>query len=270
MPWCTANAESDSLRVVDLLQRGCALEKGANLMLWYGKEFIGTPYKAQTLEINSTEQLVVNLQAMDCTTFVETVAALTLTTREGSTSFADFRKNLQRLRYHLGLQDGYASRNHYFQWWIESNAQMGLVEEIRPTVNTSPMTLHLNYMSRHTNAYPMLKDNPKAQCLISEHEKTSSNHTVFYLPKSEVGKDSKTLGFIESGDILVITTSKGGLDCSHLGIAVWGRDGKLHLLNASQIRKKVVVEPHTLFDYMQQHPTQTGIRIVRLLANKVK
>ena len=83
MPWCTANAESDSLRVVDLLQRGCALEKGANLMLWYGKEFIGTPYKAQTLEINSTEQLVVNLQAMDCTTFVETVAALTLTTREG-------------------------------------------------------------------------------------------------------------------------------------------------------------------------------------------
>lgn len=270
MPWCIANAESDSLRVVDLLQRGCALEKDANLMLWYGKEFIGTPYKAKTLEINPTEQLVVNLRAMDCTTFVETVSALTLTTREGSTSFADFKKNLQRIRYHLGQIDGYASRNHYFQWWIESNAQMGLVQEIRPTANALPMTLHLNYMSRHVNAYPMVKDDHAAQRLISEHEKTSSNHTVYYLPKSEVGKDAKTLGFIESGDILVITTSKEGLDCSHLGIAVWGRDGKLHLLNASQIRKKVVVEPLTLFDYMHQHPTQTGIRIVRLRANKVK
>lgn len=270
MPWCIAEAESDSLRVVDLLQRGCALEKGANLMLWYGKEFIGTPYKAQTLEINPTEELVVNLRAMDCTTFVETVAALTLTTREGSTSFADFRKNLQRLRYHLGLLDGYASRNHYFQWWIESNRLMGLVEEIRPTFGARPMTLHLNYMSRHVNSYPMLKDDLAAQRLISEHEKASSNRKVYYLPKSEVGKDAKTLGFIESGDILVITTSKEGLDCSHIGIAVWGRDGKLHLLNASQIRKKVVVEPLTLYDYMQQHPSQTGIRIIRLRANKVK
>lgn len=270
MPWCIANAESDSLRIVDLLQRGCALEKDANLMLWYGKEFIGTPYKAQTLEINPTEQLVVNLRTMDCTTFVETVAALTLTTREGSTSFADYKKNLQRIRYHLGQIDGYASRNHYFQWWIESNKQMGLIQEIQPTENARPMTLHLNYMSRHVNVYPMLKDDRAAQRLICEHEKKSSNHTVYYLPKSEVGKDAKSLGFIESGDILVITTSKVGLDCSHLGIAVWGRDGKLHLLNASQIRKKVVVEPLTLFDYMQQHPTQTGIRIVRLRANKVK
>ena len=108
----------------------------------------------------------------------------------------------------------------------------------------------------------MLKDNPKAQCLISEHEKTSSNHTVFYLPKSEVGKDSKTLGFIESGDILVITTSKGGLDCSHLGIAVWHGDG-LHLLNASAIRHRVVEEPKLFRTYMMEHPTFTGIRVVR-------
>ena len=266
--WCTVKAEGDSLRVVNLLQRGGALEPSANLMLWYGKEFVGTPYKAQALEINPKESLVVNLREMDCTTFVETVAALTLTTREKSASYDAFRKNLQRIRYRLGQLDGYASRNHYFQWWIESNSEMGLVKEIMPSTGARTMTLHLHHMSRHIGSYPMLKDDPLAQRLIAAHERESSGKKVRYLPKSEVGKDSKTLGFIESGDILVITTSKDGLDCSHIGIAVWGRDGKLHLLNASQIHKKVVVEPMTLFAYMQRHPTQTGIRIVRLLANQ--
>lgn len=254
--------------MVNLLQRGGALEPSANLMLWYGKEFVGTPYKAQTLEINPKESLIVNLREMDCTTFVETVAALTLTTREKSVSYDAFKKNLQRIRYRLGQLDGYASRNHYFQWWIESNSEMGLVKEIVPSTGARTMTLHLHYMSRHAGSYPMLKDDPVAQRLIAAHERESSGKKVRYLPKSEVGKDSKTLGFIESGDILIITTSKDGLDCSHIGIAVWGRDGRLHLLNASQIHKKVMVEPMTLFAYMQRHPTQTGIRIVRLLANQ--
>ena len=42
------------------------------------------------------------------------------------------------------------------------------------------------------------------------------------------------------------------------------KDGKLHLLNASSIHKKVVLEPMTLYDYMQEHSSQTGIRIIRL------
>ena len=68
---------------------------------------------------------------------------------------------------------------------------------------------------------------------------------------------------IHDGDIIAITTSKAGLDTSHIGIAVWHKDG-LHMLNASQIHKKVVEEPMTLYQYMQKHPSQTGIRIVRV------
>lgn len=263
MPLCTAEAAgNDSLRVADLLRRGGALEKSTNLMLWYGKELLGTPYVAKTLEVNPTEELVVNMREMDCTTFVETVAALTLTTQERSTSYDEFRKNLTRLRYRMGHIDGYASRNHYFQWWIESNRDMGLVREITPTEGAETMTLALHYMTQHAKDYPMLKGQEAEH--IARHERETSGTMVTFLPKDRVGADSKTLGYIESGDIIVITTSKDGLDCSHIGIAVWGRDGKLHLLNASQIHRKVVVEPMTLYNYMQRHKTQTGIRIVRI------
>ena len=59
-------------------------------------------------------------------------------------------------------------------------------------------------------------------------------------------------------------TRKKGLDTSHLGFAVW-KEGRLHLLNASSIHKKVVLEPMTLRQYMQKHPSQLGVRVVRVI-----
>jgi hypothetical protein len=68
---------------------------------------------------------------------------------------------------------------------------------------------------------------------------------------------------IHDGDIIAITCNKKGLDIAHLGFAVWKKNG-LHLLNASQLRKKVVEEPMTLYRYLQKHPSHTGIRIIRI------
>lgn len=36
-----------------------------------GKSFLGTDYVAHTLEVGDTEQLVINLTGLDCTTFLE-------------------------------------------------------------------------------------------------------------------------------------------------------------------------------------------------------
>ena len=95
-----------------------------------------------------------------------------------------------------------------------------------------------------------------------------NGQTVHYVPRRLLSRSRHQLAAIEDGDILAIVTKKEGLDVSHLGFAVWGRDGKLHLLNASQINKKVVLEPMTLAEYMQKHPTQLGVRVVRLKTGK--
>ena len=52
-----AVAQSDSVRVVRLLEKG-RQEAKAPVHLWYARQLIGTPYVAQTLEVNPTEQLV--------------------------------------------------------------------------------------------------------------------------------------------------------------------------------------------------------------------
>ena len=260
-----AIAQSDSVRVERLLEQGHK-EATAPLHLWYAQQLIGTPYVGQTLEVNETEQLVVNLRQLDCTTFVETAIALALTQRQGSTKYADYQQNLTRIRYRNGLLNGYPSRNHYFTQWIDSNERLGYIEEKEiPTGLSAPQTLDLHYMSQHPDRYPMLRNDADAQALIRQYEQECEGRVVHYVPHSKLnGSKTGNLSFIQDGDILAIVTKKDGLDTSHIGFAVWGRDSRLHLLNASQIHKKVVLESMTLYEYMSKHPSQLGVRVIRI------
>ncbi|MBO4906926.1 MAG: DUF1460 domain-containing protein [Bacteroidaceae bacterium] len=267
---------SDSIRVETLLAKGAQQAADANLVMFYAKELIGVPYVAQTLEVNSEERLVVNLRELDCTTYVETVLALTLTSRHGGRSFADYCRWLRQLRYEGGQLYGYASRNHYFSQWISSNVAQGLVTEIVGSESdrrgaffpfVEPQVINLNWMTNHVQSYPMMAGKPQVIERIRRAEQAASGMTVRYIPQRLLGRGKSDLGIIHDGDILAIVTNKQGLDTSHLGFAVWGSDGKLHLLNASQIHKKVVLEPMTLATYMSKHPSQQGVRAVRLLDN---
>ncbi|MBQ6191860.1 MAG: DUF1460 domain-containing protein [Bacteroidaceae bacterium] len=258
--------KDDSLRVVELLEKGSKAPANEVLTLFYAKQLMNLPYVAHTLEIKDKEEhLAINLQSLDCTTLVENCCALALTTSHGSKSWKDYLAWLQKLRYDNGKIDGYKSRNHYFSQWIQSGTRLGLVKEIVPDKRISvPMKLSLTYMSEHPDSYPLLKVSMEERRLIAEMEKRVSGATVRYIPKERVGDSRKALGDIRDGDILALTTNRKGLDVSHVGFAVWGKDGKLHLLNASSIHKKVVLEPMTLYQYMQKHPVQTGIRVIRL------
>src|SRR5690606_20906657 len=90
-------------------------------MVAVGKSFMGIPYVAKTLEVGETESLVVNLQGLDCTTFVENVLAFGLMLRNHKTDFDSYIQYLETIRYKDGKLDGYASRLHYFSEWIANN-----------------------------------------------------------------------------------------------------------------------------------------------------
>ncbi len=261
---------ADSLKVERLLAEAALRGDVTNWTLYFAEKFIGTPYVASTLEVNDEEELVVNLRQLDCTTLVENVVALTLTVREPAPSFAAFCRNLEKIRYRGGVRDGYASRNHYFSEWIASNEKLGVVEEIRGKKDegyrpfVAVQRLELDYMSTHPSAYPMLEGNAGELRRIRTNEQAFDGQAVRYVPVSWLGKGQEELDDIHDGDILAIVTRKKGLDTSHLGFAVW-KEGRLHLLNASSIHKKVVLEPMTLRQYMQKHPSQLGVRVVRVI-----
>ncbi len=261
--------KQDSITVERLLKGGLEQPKGTCLTIYYANQLKGLPYVASTLEFNPTEQLAVNLTQLDCATLVDNVVALSFATQQKSTRFEDFCYWLERIRYRNGKLDGYASRNHYFTQWCISNHKMGLVTELQgeagknhsPFIATKKTDLH--YMTAHPGSYPMLRHDKSQLALITKYEKEASGQVIRYIPRSMLDKGKDVLGCIHDGDILAIVTKKDGLDVSHLGLAVWGKDGKLHLLNASSIHHKVVLEPMTLYEYMGKHPSQLGIRVVR-------
>lgn len=262
--------KADSLQVVSLLEKAQRQPEGTNYVLFFARQFEGIPYVAATLEINREEELVVNLRQMDCTTVVENAVALALTVREEHPTFAAFCRNLEKIRYHDGKIDGYASRNHYFSEWIAGNARQGIVTEMTGKESeghhpfVAKQQLSLNYMSTHAEAYPMLRGNNDEIVRIREHEQRLKGIEVRYIPLSLLDKGKTVLGDIRDGDILAIVTRKNGLDTSHVGLAVWQNDC-LHLLNASSIHKKVVLEPMTLAQYMRRHPSQLGVRVIRVI-----
>lgn len=265
--YATVFSDEDKAKAETLIAKFSANNKADShaLIVEIAREMRGIPYVAKTLENDSTENLVVNLRQLDCTTYVENVLAIYLCVKNGRKTFDDFCRYLRKIRYADGTVS-YPTRQHYFTEWIEENTKDGFVKEMQspnpPFV--AVQRLNLNFMSTHASLYPMLKNNPEMVKPIAKMESRLSGKTYRYIPKASIANNSIFRSAIHDGDIIAITTAKSGLDTSHIGIAVWHKDG-LHMLNASQIHKKVVEEPMTLYQYMQKHPSQTGIRIIRIL-----
>jgi len=259
----------DSLRVEELLRQAALQPRGTNMVLFFARQFVGTPYVGGTLEGRDPEQLVVNLRQLDCTTLVETVTALTLAFRHGQTRFADFVEWLRRLRYRDGVVDGYPSRLHYFSSWIRQAVRNGYVDEVTDmqAVRMSPFAAQrrqdIHFMSRNARLYAALAAHPEFVDAIRSAEKELTGAWVCYLPTGALGDNEVLRSMIHDGDILALVTKKDGLDVSHLGFAVWQTDG-LHLLNASSLHHKVVLEPRTLQAYQRTQPSQLGCRVIRI------
>ncbi len=261
MPASIAWGQTDSVFIEKVLRQAPADAD----VLYFARQFKDRPYVAHTLEVNDTEKLVVNTRQLDCTTLVENVSALVLCHQKHAGDYPTFCHYLRQLRYRQGRLDGYASRLHYFSDWIADNAKMGYVEEIQmeKAPFTAIQTLDLNFMSQHPQLYKALKGNAELVKTIASQENMLAGLKYRYIPKKQIGNTKLLRQVVKDGDIIAITCSKPGLDIAHLGFAVWRKDG-LHLLNASQLHKKVVEEPMTLGQYLAKHPSFTGIRLVRL------
>ena len=232
-----AAQEKDSIKVEALLQKASALPGDSSRTMFFARQMLGVPYVAGTLDEGKEENLVVHLDKVDCTTFVETVLALALADKDKERNFGSFKKALQHIRYRGGVLNGYPSRLHYFSEWIKDNERKGIVKERTDEFSTLQQELHLNFMSTHPDSYRQLKDNPSLVAEIVRQEQALNGSVVTYFPKDQLSYPPYKLN-IKDGDILAITTNITGLDVVHVGFVCWVGD-TLHLLHASSVAKKV-------------------------------
>lgn len=244
---------------VKLYQENNKIDSG-DLLVKVGKVFLGTPYVANTLDQDSIEKLVVNLDELDCTTFIENCIALTYTLMHfDNPTYNDFVFTLQDLRYKDGTIDGYASRNHYMTSWIVNNQKY--VKNISLALQGKNDPKQLDFMSNHVSAYPMLVKDSTQIALIKNTERELSTEGVYnYIPKTKI---SEILPQLYNGDIVVFATSIKGLDYSHIGMIIKDNNST-KLLHASSKYKKVIIDPKSLEQYCQDNKSCVGITVLRL------
>ena len=255
------NEMSDTIRINSLLSDASGLNSSAERIVHIAKQFIGTPYVAGTLECPQ-EMLTINLDGLDCTTFVETVLALAYTANERRFSWRDFVYNLERIRYRSGQLNGYASRLHYISDWIADNSHRGNFKEISANfTNHSYQIKSLDFMSKNRDKYSALTDSIEFE-RIKNIEFGYRNHRFPYIKKENLRK-KETLKTFREGDIVALTSNINGLDVSHMGIVIF-IDNSPHLLHASSSKGKVTIENMPIYETLMTNRRNTGIRVIRL------
>lgn len=224
-----------------------------------GKNFLGTPYVEKTLEIPGPEQLVINLQGLDCTTFLETVVTLARMAQQEKYDFGTFEKELEYIRYRGGKNEGYPSRLHYFSDWIAVNEEKGILKDITREIGGIPYANHPTFMTENPQFYPQLSNWEYLEQL-QQIEASIRIRAYFFIPKVQI---SKLENQIQPGDLIAITTSLSNLDMVHVGFAV-EQGGRIHLLHASSANKEVEISEKPLHEYLAYNKIQSGILVARL------
>jgi hypothetical protein len=270
IPWSYSCAQIYSEEAIEICNQKFQLADDKNfkeksisdVFIEISESFIGTDYLAHSLETDGDEQLVVNLSGLDCTTFVEYSLAISRCIIKGRASFDDFMEELQFIRYRDGTVNGYTSRLHYFSDWITNNLAKGVIEDGTFQMGGTPIKFHLDFMSTHPVSYKQLEEKPELIPIIQIQEKEISSREYYYIPKEEIKSKEK---FINSGDIIAVTTTDDGLDIGHLGIAVRNDDGRIHLLHAPSPNTKVHITELTLEEYLMKYKRHSGVIVLRVL-----
>ena len=219
---------------------------------------IGRPYVAGTLDESESETVVVNLNQFDCVTFQEPCLALARDAGSPSPSFANFRHEIENIRYRNGHNTGYCSRLHYSTDWIADNTARGNVKDITQDLGGVELTNTIDFMTTHSTLYRHLNGNDAAIDSIRNREQWLNSHHANYIPKNKI---ASVAAQIPSGSLIFITTSTPGLDFAHVGIAI-NEKGTLKMFHASSTDHKTTITPTPLAQYLAGIKKFTGIAVM--------
>jgi hypothetical protein len=224
--------------------------------------FLGKPYVSNTLEISDEECLVVNLREFDCTTFVETVLALSRTVLSDSPSFETFLSELRNIRYRNGVVTGYASRIHYTSDWVFEQETHGRLKNVSAFLRGVMERKEINFMSTNRQLYrKLMSDDEALKEIITMEKEVNSRGGFSYIPKEKIGNVASEIPHMA---MIGFVTSIKGLDCSHVGFA-FKKGDKLSFIHASTNQMKVLVDEKTIDEYCQGQKSCVGVLVSKIL-----
>jgi hypothetical protein len=202
-------------------------------------QLLGIAYSESTLTGDRVrpEIFVINLEGVDCFTFIDYVEAMRL-----SDSLAAFRDNLMRVRYRDGVIS-FENRNHFFTDWREFNAD--LVTDVTEEIGGAKVERIKKILNQKEDGTYFL---PGIQPVQRE---------IVYIPSKAI--DASVLEKLSTGDYIGVYSQDKGLDVSHVGIVIKGKN-KIWIRHASAQEKYRKVIDQDFKEYILNKP---GIIVLR-------
>ncbi len=232
-----------------------------------GRALLGTPYKGFTLELDDRlEAPSVNLTGLDCWTFFETALALARMLDEPREAWTPqtLLKYIELDRYRGGHCDGYLTRLHYLEDWLQDNAARGLVRDLTRQLGGIRAAHSAVEMQRAWKSYRQMRASAEVRAGIARMEARIAATPFYYIPKRLVPAIEAQL---QSGDIISICSHDGNyIGTSHVGLAYRTPDGILHFMHASAPHNagRVILDQR-LSGYLEHFKTEAGILVARPL-----
>ena len=157
--------------------------KGKPKLEYLSRQFHGSDYARTLSRWPSKEEFSIDLDRLDCMTYVEYVLAL-----DKINDFTEFHDAVRKIRYKDGQID-YKGRNHFFVDWLDNNPYLE------------------NVTSKFQGSRLEMKQ-------LSKRGLGTKTREICYLPLKQ-SYDS-----LETGDFVGFYTSKPGLDVIHTGIII--------------------------------------------------
>jgi hypothetical protein len=231
-------------------------------------ELLDTPYVGFTVELyEDREVCVVNLEGLDCVTLFENSLGIARMLVVGESGPDALLRQIALTRYRGGILADYPSRLHYTSDWFLDNEAKGTVRLLsRELPGARRFEKRIDFMSTNPEKYRQLKARPELVPMIARQEAALMAKEMYFVPKEHVAKAERDL---KTGDIVGITTSAQGLDCSHTGLCYRDADGALRFLHASSAKKRVILDG-TLSQYVNGGGGSTGVMIARPLRSPAR
>lgn len=222
-----------------IIRESSKIKDVARRIDFLSRQFLDLDYLESTLigDINIPEVFVINLEGVDCFTFIDCIEAMRL-----SGSFPEFKVNLRKVRYKSGSVS-FENRNHFFTDWQEFNSDFvdDITEEIGAK-KTVRVQKKLNEKEDRTYFLPGIYP---------------VRRKIKYIPSDAV--DDSVLNKLSTGDYVGIYSNVKGLDVSHVGIII--KDGdKIYLRHASSLKENRKVIDQDFKSYITSKP---GINVFR-------
>ncbi|WP_373998886.1 N-acetylmuramoyl-L-alanine amidase-like domain-containing protein [Bdellovibrio bacteriovorus] len=277
------SAESDLHKLFNKAQEQGVLSKSLRERVdFFSSQFLGRPYLGGALGEGSNSSFdndpLFRFDAFDCTTYVETVVALSLASSEES-----FKNLLTQIRYMNG-QISIFTRNHFTSIdWNPNAERLGVLRDITTDVGSSQTSTLETLIEKDTwfarQASEMVKAKENEAKKIEYIRASTQNFSketarLNFIDKKTLVSNTQLLRYFPKAGVINIVRANWkvkeaigtALDISHQGI-FFERNGQIIFRHASFKRGSQFVVEIPLIDYVKNNlgdSTFAGINILGL------